>query len=85
MTETTVAAAMMVIRQAMAEDPDFAHGWHCNVAMMCYDAINNADIVALDMDSGDMSHDDRVRVGNDAASRFMKLAFDVETSANPTQ
>ena len=72
--EITVQEAMNVIKKAMIDDSpseqgSFAHGWHCNIAMMCHDAI--------------ISHDDQVdfahKVGNDAASRFMKLCFDVET------
>ena len=69
-----IQEAMKVIKQAMDEEGGepgtYAHGWHCNIAMMCYDAI--------------LAHDDQVdfahKVGNDAASRFMKLCFDVETT-----
>ena len=73
--EITVEDAMNVIKKAMIDDEpsepgSFAHSWHCNIAMMCHDAI--------------LAHDDQVdfahKVGNDAASRFMKLCFGVETS-----
>ena len=71
----TVEQAVEALTKAMAEDDpsdknSLAHGWHCNIAMACYDAI--------------LAHDDQVdfahKVGNDAASRFMKLCFGVETS-----
>lgn len=79
-----VAQAFEVIKKAMKEDSpseggSYAHSWHCNIAMMCYDAIRSADITAYDYDSGIMSHEDALIVGNEAASRFMKLCFDVET------
>ena len=73
--DNLVPHAMRIIKQAMIDDVPsdkggYAHSWHCNIAMMCNDAI--------------LSHDDQVdfahKVGNDAASRFMKLCFDVETS-----
>lgn len=80
-----VAEAFAVIRKAMGEDPELAFGWHCNIAMMCYDAIRAADITAFDMDSGEMCHEDAHRIGNEAASLFMKICFDVETTNNPEE
>ena len=53
----------------------YAHSWHCNIAMACYDAIMDAD---LEIDREDQKIDAH-KVGNDAASRFMKLCFNVET------
>ncbi len=72
-----IAAAMEVLKQAMIEDDpseggSYTNGWHCNIAMACYDAMNS---------SGYTDHDQRHKVANDAASRFMKLCFDVETNA----
>jgi hypothetical protein len=70
----TTEKAFSVIKQAMKEDgPEkkgsYAHSWHCNIAMMVHDAI--------------LAHDDQVdfahKVGNDAATRFMKLCFGVDT------
>ena len=80
-----IAEAMEVLRQAMIDDNpselgSYAHAWHCNIAMMCYDAIKAHDVELFDMDSAEMSHEDAHKVGNDAASRFMKLCFDVETN-----
>lgn len=70
--------AVETLTQAFSDDPDFAHSWHCNVAMMCYDAMRDSKPFL-----GDASHDARHFVANDAATRFMKLAFSVETSACP--
>ncbi len=75
-----IADAMEVIKQAMIDDRpselgSYAHAWHCNLAKAYYDAMiierkgekDNIDI-------------DFYKVANDAASRFMKLCFDVETT-----
>ena len=72
--EDEVREAFEVIRKAMVADGpsekgSYAHSWHCNIAMMCHDAILSHD------DQEEFAHE----VGNDAATRFMKLAFDVNT------
>ena len=72
-----VKQAFDTIKQAMIDnDPSkpgsYAHSWHCNIAMMCFDAIMSDFKETL-------TSDDAHRIGNDAASRFMKLCFDVET------
>ena len=67
-----VKKAMDVLRKEMAADNglgSYAHGWHCNIAMMCHDAM---------LDAPDYT--DTHAIGNDAASRFMKLCFDVKTT-----
>lgn len=46
-----------------------AHSWHCNIAMSVYDSCPK-----------NMSHVDAYRLGNEAATRFMKLLFNVETT-----
>ncbi len=79
-----VAEAFNVIKKAMEDDSpseqgSYAHSWHCNIAMMCYDAIKSHDVTLFDYDSAEMSDNDALEVGNDAASRFMKLCFGVET------
>jgi len=66
--EITVEQAMNRLKQAMQED-DYAYGWHANIAMSVYDECTT-----------DISHDDAHRIGNDAATRFMKLCFDANTS-----
>ena len=81
-----VKEAFETIKQAMIEDDpskpgSYAHSWHCNIAMMCHDAIQ-AEIDRVDADNFDSPmYPDPHKAGNDAASRFMKLCFDVETSA----
>ena len=75
---TEIEKAFNVIKKAMVDDGpgvpgSYAHSWHCNIAMMCYDAILDADMVDA------VFKDDIHSVANDAASRFMKLCFDVET------
>ena len=67
-TESVTAKwAMEVLSQRLKDDPDYAYSWHCNIAMACYDSMN------------DIDHEDRHTVSNEAASRFMKMAFDVDT------
>lgn len=74
-----VAQAFEVIKRAMIDDNpskpgSYAHSWHCNIAMMCADAIHEDHTEAYTME-------DAHRIGNEAASRFMKLCFNVETKA----
>jgi hypothetical protein len=68
-----VKEAFETIKQAMIDDDpsapgSYAHSWHCNIAMCVYDECTT-----------DISREDAHRIGNDAAGRFMKLCFDVET------
>lgn len=60
------------LTKSFTEDPDYAHGWHCNIAKACYDSI-----ARLDGENHDWAHDR----SNEAATRFMKLCFNVETKA----
>ena len=81
-----VEAAIMIIRQAMIDDlPEelgsYAHAWHCNIAMMCYDAIRAHDESLLGATADDtQAHIDAHKISNDAASRFMLLCFGVKTA-----
>ena len=59
------------LAKLLQNDPDYAHTWHCNIAMMCYDSIRSFDEETL--------HEDAHTIANDAASRFMKLCFNVVT------
>jgi len=61
-TGINVEEAMKTLKEAFQEDPEYAHGWHCNIAMACKDAGSDHE------------------VGNEAATRFMRQLFDVETS-----
>ena len=77
MNQDKVKEAYETIKQAMIDDEpekpgSYAHSWHCNIAMMCADAIHDDDTESL-------TWEDAHRIGNEAASRFMKLCFDVET------
>lgn len=67
----TVEAALELLTQAFRKDPDFAHGWHCNIAMACFDSIGPSGVEQNDAV--------RHKIANKAASRFMKMAFNVET------
>lgn len=69
MKEITIEQAINRLKQAMIDEPDYAYGWHANIAMSVYDECTT-----------DISHDDAHRIGNDAASRFMKICFNAETS-----
>jgi len=80
MDNDKVSEAFEIIKQAMIKDNpsergSLAHSWHCNIAMMCSDAIGT------DKAASRLTFEDAHRIGNDAASRFMKLCFDVETNA----
>ena len=67
---TEIEKAMKVLTEAMQDTElgSYAHSWHCNIAMSVYDECTT-----------DISHDDAHRIGNDAATRFMKLCFGVDT------
>ena len=59
--------AVTTLSKAFKEDNHFAYGWYSNIAMCCYDSIGESM----------MTHADALKIGREAASRFMKLAFDV--------
>ena len=61
--------AMRDLTKALMEDPEYAYGWHANIAACVYDEC--------DFDEQDYHIH---QLGNAAASRFMKLCFGVETS-----
>ena len=73
-----VQDAFAVLKQAMIDDGEgeqggYAHSWHCNIAMMCYNAIQ--------VGADEIPHERALLIGNEAATRFMKLCFDVDTEA----
>ena len=77
-----VEEALNVIKQAMIDDNpselgSYAHSWHCNIAMACYDALYGAE------DRPNITHNQAHAISNDAASRFMKICFDVDTNNGP--
>ncbi len=72
---TAIESAMDTLKAAMQEDSDYAHGWHCNIAMACYDSMSKGTEEADDSES----YKNRNAISNEAASRFMKLCFGVVT------
>ena len=77
-----VENAMNVLKSAMQDTElgSYAHSWHCNIAMMCSDAVHASGAV----DDGLISSSGAHTIGNDAASRFMKLCFGIETTNENT-
>ena len=78
---TKVSEAMDVIKQAMIDDNpklkgSLAYSWHDNIAMACYDAMEDAELNRSHVRPESLNHH---AIANDAASRFMKLCFGVET------
>lgn len=74
MKSEKIKEAMDTIKQAMIDDnPEepgsYAHSWHCNIAMTVYDVLSENGV------DNDSAHE----IGNDAATRFMRLCFGVET------
>ena len=69
----SVIHAIKVLTEAMQDTElgSYAHAWHCNIAMSCYDSIIN-----LDGSNHSLAH----KQGNEAASLFMKICFDVNTT-----
>jgi hypothetical protein len=82
--------AIEVLKQAMIDDGpselgSYAHSWHCNIAMACFDSIKSHEVEAYHEDDGAMSSGDALKISNDAASRFMKVLFDIETTNEPVK
>ncbi len=71
-----IADAMESLTKVMKDTSlgGYAHSWHCNIAMSVYDASLSS-----------ICHDHAHQIGNDAASRFMKLCFGVETTNETPQ
>lgn len=61
--------ALNVLKKSMKDDPDYAYGWHDNIAMACYDQF-----------IGHLDHGLAHFTANKAATTFMKSVFDIETS-----
>ena len=78
--QIAVENAFEILKKAMKDDDpikagSYAHSWHCNIAMMCHDAIHASGVV----EKGLLSNNAPRVIGNDAATRFMRLCFDVDT------
>lgn len=68
----TIKDAMNRLKQAMIEEPDYAYGWHSNIAMACYDTLP----IAKTNEHNRLDF----KIANESATAFMKMCFDVETS-----
>ena len=62
--------AFNVLKSAIQKNEGYAWSWHCNIAISCYDSMREAE---------EIPHEQAHLTGNEAASRFMKLCFDVDT------
>lgn len=69
--------AFKAIKKAINNESDYAYGFHANIAMMCYDSM-----MASKEITGEACHTHiaALKIGNEAATRFMKMCFDAETS-----
>lgn len=67
--------AFSIIKSTMQKDYGYAWGWHCNVAMASYDAMRKQ--------NPHMHNELAHQVSNDAAARFMRICFDVDTTLEP--
>lgn len=67
-----VSEAFEVLKEAMKNDPAYAYSWHANIAMAMYDEFPSVFWLPCD----EKLHE----IANEGATRFMKRAFDVETS-----
>jgi len=71
----SIEHAMNILEKEMKKDPDYAHSWHCNIAMAMYDEMPESFWMP--------DKSEHLKIANQAATRFMKLAFDVETAQEP--
>ena len=74
-----VAAAFAVIKKAMQQDSpeqggSYAHSWHVNLASTIYDTARENPAVPDYFPARSL-----LAIANEAAARFMKTLFDVET------
>jgi len=68
--ELSPQECMNGLRAAFKANPDYAYSWHCNIAMACHDAI-----LAGDREISEQETEAAHKVGNQAASAFMRLCF----------
>lgn len=66
--------AINCLSEAFGAAPDYAHGWHCNIAMCFVDAFPK--------DAG-VDYTTIHAAANDAAERFMFAAFGARNTGNP--
>lgn len=68
--DTNISKELDIISKAFQEDPDFARAWHDNIAMAVMDSIPDDRACFIT----------RRNWANEAAARFMKNAFNTDTS-----
>ena len=66
----TSKCAMDALRVVMHQDPEYAYAWHSSIAMSFYDAMRKNHFQSAHV------------IANEAAARFMKMAFNADTSAD---
>jgi len=71
----TTKQAFDALKQALTDDPSFAHSWHCNLAMSFYHAMPETQTQRVEQ-----AHKDRHTIANEGATRFMQLCFEIKTS-----
>lgn len=84
-----VKEAFDTLKAAMvADEPgvpgSYAYTWHRNIAMACYEAIHEDRSRQYSTNHGDgheVDYNAAHRIGNKAATRFMKQCFGVNTKA----
>lgn len=69
----TKREAFEILKKEINQDKELAFAWHSNIAMSVYDSIG---VVITDS----KEHEEQLRLGNESATRFMKICFDAETS-----
>ena len=72
----TIKDAMNRLKQAMIEEPYYAHAWNRNIAQACYESMDSQPWVSLTEKGISKRH----KIANESATTFMKRFFDVETS-----
>ena len=73
-SQDTIGEAFKILKEAIQQDDAYAYGWHANISMALYDAMPETFWMP------DKNHWHKIT--NEAASVFMKRAFDAETSAD---
>lgn len=68
----TIKDAMERLKQAMIEEPYYAHAWNRNIAQACYESMP----IAKTNEQNRLDH----KIANESATTFMKRFFGVETS-----
>jgi hypothetical protein len=76
LNEYRIGEALETLKQAMQKHSEYAHSWHCKVAISMYDSF--AEVTHE-------THGEKINQANQAATLFMKRCFDVSTSIEELQ